>query len=79
MSSGHLELTKFLSWDSFFDTIANGLTTLHSTFSKDVVSFHEQTDTLVFALIIGLFFAIVSWILSLITGLHTWVRIKNTT
>lgn len=74
------EFARILSWDSFYNTIENGFTTLsisrtnNSTFLKDVMGFHAQTDTLVFALIGGLFFAIVSWILSLITGLHTWVR-----
>lgn len=74
------EFTKILSWDSFYNTIENGFKTLSvpqtndSTFLHDVVAFHAQTDTLVFALIAGLFFAMVSWILSLTTGLHTWVR-----
>lgn len=76
------EFTKFLSWDSFYDTIENGFKTLtmpqlnNSSFFNDVIAFHGHTDTLVYALISGIFFAFLSWILSLLTGLHTWVRIE---
>ncbi|KAG4066694.1 hypothetical protein HA402_007330 [Bradysia odoriphaga] len=71
------EFTKLLLWDTFYDTINGGLASLKiphvNTFFKDVALYHEQTDTLVYALVVGLLFAVVSWILSLITGLHTWV------
>ncbi len=74
------EFAKVLSWDSLYDTIGNGFKDLNvphfSTFFKDVAALHEQTDTIVFALILGLVFAFVCWFLSLVTGLHTWVRPK---
>lgn len=77
------EFMKLLSSNSFYETIENGFTSLsvplsnNSILLENVVVFHAQTDTLVFALMSGIFFALVSWVLSLITGLHTWVRISR--
>ncbi|XP_037047680.1 uncharacterized protein C594.04c-like [Bradysia coprophila] len=67
------EFTKLLLWDTFYDTIGSLKLPHVNTFYKDLALFHEQADTLVYALVVGLFFAVVSWVLSLITGLHTWV------
>lgn len=62
---------KFLSFESFYQTLESGFINMKF---KDVVAFHEETDTFVFVIVFGLVLALISWILSLVTGLHTWVK-----
>lgn len=70
------------SCEYYYDAIRYGLksiSTMHSDNSslwQDFVSFHSQANTLVFVLICGIFFALLVWILSLVTGVCTWVNIR---
>lgn len=73
---------NLFSCEYFYDTIRYGFQDISITISDNLSlwqnfqSFHSRTNTLIFVFICGFFFALLSWILSLITGLCTWVNIK---